>query len=110
MKLLIDENLSHSLVYILRDLFPQSVHVRDLGLKGAPDTAIWTYARERNLIILTKDEDYRRLSENFSHPPKVLWISLGNCSTAVVGELVQRLHEDITSFVDDDGRGFLALG
>ena len=109
MRLLIDENLSHNLIHILRDLFPQSVHVSDLGLRGAPDSAIWLYARDRNLIILTKDEDYRWLSEGFSHPPKVLWISLGNCSTAVVGELVQRLHEDIAAFVDDDSRGFLAL-
>lgn len=35
MKLLFDENLSHKLVRTLEDLFPDSEHVRDLGLKAA---------------------------------------------------------------------------
>ena len=34
MKLLFDENLSYKLVRLLADLFPDSVHVRDVGLKG----------------------------------------------------------------------------
>ncbi len=37
MKLLFDENLSHKLVRRLADLFPDSVHVRDAGLKAAED-------------------------------------------------------------------------
>jgi len=37
MKLLFDENLSPQLVRLLRDLFPDSVHVRDVGLKMADD-------------------------------------------------------------------------
>ena len=37
MKLLFDENLSHKLVRLLADLFPDSIHVRDVGLKAADD-------------------------------------------------------------------------
>ncbi len=37
MKLLFDENLSHKLVWLLADLFPDSIHVRDVGLKAADD-------------------------------------------------------------------------
>jgi hypothetical protein len=37
MKLLFDENLSHKLVLLLQDLFPASIHVRDVGLKAADD-------------------------------------------------------------------------
>ena len=40
MKLLFDENLSHKLVRLLVDLFPDSVHVRDVGLKSADDSAV----------------------------------------------------------------------
>ena len=34
MKLLFDENLSYKLVRLLADLFPDSVHVRDVGLES----------------------------------------------------------------------------
>ena len=34
MKLLLDQNLSHRLVAALADVFPGSVHVRDVGLAG----------------------------------------------------------------------------
>ena len=37
MKLLFDENLSPQLVRLLDDLFPDSFHVRDGGLKAALD-------------------------------------------------------------------------
>jgi predicted nuclease of predicted toxin-antitoxin system len=37
MKLLFDENLSPKLVGLLDDLYPNSVHVRDVGLKSADD-------------------------------------------------------------------------
>jgi predicted nuclease of predicted toxin-antitoxin system len=45
MKLLFDENLSHKLVRLLEDLFPDSVHVRDVGLKSADDPLVWEYAK-----------------------------------------------------------------
>ena len=41
MKLLFDENLSPKLVRRLADHFPESVHVRDAGLKAADDPPVW---------------------------------------------------------------------
>lgn len=41
MKLLFDENLSPELVRLLNDLFPNSIHVRDVGLKAADDPVVW---------------------------------------------------------------------
>lgn len=37
MKLLLDENLSFKLVRELADIYPDSAHVRHVGLVGAPD-------------------------------------------------------------------------
>lgn len=42
MKLLFDENMSPRLVAELADVFPGSVHVRDIGLDRATHAAIWT--------------------------------------------------------------------
>ncbi len=40
MKLLFDENLSYKLVRLLEDLFPNSIHVRDVDLKAADDPLV----------------------------------------------------------------------
>ena len=40
MKLLFDQNLSHRLSKLLEDIFPDSQHVRDRGLKETSDDTI----------------------------------------------------------------------
>ena len=59
MKLLFDQNLSPRLPLLLRDLYPGSVHVRELGLKDAEDAAIWDYARTHGIVIVSKDSDFQ---------------------------------------------------
>jgi predicted nuclease of predicted toxin-antitoxin system len=61
MKLLFDANLSHKLVALLADVFPESLHVRMLGLKTQVDTAIWEYARHSGFTIVTLDSDFYEL-------------------------------------------------
>jgi len=46
MKLLFDENLSPKLSIRLSDLFPGSLHVRDVGMKATIDPIVWNYAKE----------------------------------------------------------------
>jgi hypothetical protein len=41
LKLLFDQNLSHRLVDRLRDIFPDSKHVRFVGLAYADDGPVW---------------------------------------------------------------------
>lgn len=53
MKLLFDENVSHKLAGSLTAEFPGSVHVRDLGLRGADDQQIWAHARKQGFVIVS---------------------------------------------------------
>src|ERR687884_2241308 len=94
MKLLFDENLSHKLVRLLADLFPGSIHVREVGLKAADDPVVWEYAKNDGLMIVSKDSDMHQRSFLYGFPPKVAWVRLGNCSTADV-ERVLRTNFDI---------------
>ena len=109
MRLLFDENLSHQLVRLLADIFPQSLHVRDVGLKSADDPVVWQYAKENHLIIVSKDSDLHQRSFVLGHPPKLVWVRLGNCSTAEVEGLLRRRFTAITAFRDDAESSFLAL-
>ena len=109
MKLLFDENVSPRLVAALSEEFPGSVHVRDIGLARASDTAIWTYARDHGLTILSKDSDFHQASFLRGSPPKVIWIRRGNCSTADIEALLRSNRTEILAFEADEEAAFLTL-
>ncbi len=89
MKLLFDEKLSHRLVDDLRDLYADSDHVRTLGLERASDADVWNFARAQGFTIVTKDADFHERSLLKGHPPKVIWIRRGNCSTAMIANILR---------------------
>ena len=62
MKLLFDENLSPKLPNRLSDIFPNSLHVRDVGMKATINPIVWDYAKDNNLMIVSKDADMHDLS------------------------------------------------
>ncbi len=110
MKLLFDQNLSNRLVSLLEDLYPESHHVRDVGMKEADDDHIWDYAKKEGFVIVSKDSDFHQRSFVKEHPPKVIWLRMGNCSTNEIVTLL-RLHvNDIEIFQNDSETSFLALG
>jgi predicted nuclease of predicted toxin-antitoxin system len=109
MKMLFDENLSHKLVRLLEDLLPHSIHVRDVGLKAASDTEVWEYAKNNDLILVSKDADMHQRSFLFGPPPKVVWVRLGNCSTSDVERLLRENVSTINAFSDNADSSFLIL-
>lgn len=109
MKLLFDENLSPKLPNRLSDLFPNSIHVRDVGMKATIDPIVWDYAKDNDLMIVSKDSDMHDLSLLFGNPPKVIWLRLGNCSTSQVEKLLRREFGTIKLFYEDENLSLLAL-
>ena len=109
MRLLFDQNLSSHLSVALHDLYPESVHVRDVGLVNADDFSIWAYAREHGLVIVSKDSDFRQMSFTYGHPAKVLWIRRGNCATSEIESILRTNFSDLIEFHDDEIGAFLAL-
>ncbi len=109
MKLLFDENLSPKLPRLLADLYPDSVHVRDVGMKATDDPIVWDYAKDNDFMIVSKDADMHDLSLVFGNPPKVIWLRPGNCSTRQVENLLHRDFEVIKLFYKDEYVSLLAL-
>ncbi|MGB3571263.1 MAG: DUF5615 family PIN-like protein [Phormidesmis sp.] len=60
----------------MSDLFPNSLHVRDVGMKATNDPVVWNYAEDNNLMIVSEDADMHDLSLVFENPPKVIWLRL----------------------------------
>lgn len=109
-KLLFDENLAPRLVVALADLYPGSAHVLNVGLEGSSDTSIWEHAAAGGFLLVTKDEDFHRLSVLRGFPPKVVWVRLGNCSTADVTQLLRTRFQQVMAFTTDEEAAFIALG
>lgn len=109
MKLLFDENLSPALSALLADQYPGSIHARECGLARAADTAIWQHALAHGLVIVSKDEDFHHLSFLRGAPPKVIGLSLGNCSTATIIRLLRERATEIADFGAEPSAAFLPL-
>jgi predicted nuclease of predicted toxin-antitoxin system len=109
-KLLFDENLSTTLPHELRAEYPESAHVLTLGLGGTSDRVVWERAAVDGFVLVTKDQDFQRLSVLRGAPPKVIWVRLGNCATADIVRLLHFRRDQITAFVESSGTDFLALG
>jgi predicted nuclease of predicted toxin-antitoxin system len=109
MKLLFDQNLSHRLVGRLAAEYPGSRHVRDAGLAAAADPVVWAYAAAQGFVIVSKDNDFQQRAQLLGHPPKVVWVRLGNCPTAAVEVLLRSRLPDLLAFEADPAASFLAL-
>jgi len=95
MRFLIDENLPHQLGQILRI---NSLHATRLS-EQPTDTELWNYAKDNDLIILTKDTDFfDRLLLN-GPPPKVIWVRLGNIRKQQLIETLAQRWPDITRLI-----------
>ena len=101
MRLLFDHNLSPKLVRRLRDLFPGSVHVREVDLHEVDDTEVWSYAQANDLIIVSKDGDFHSLSLLNGPPSRLVWVRLGNCTTLEIERSLRRHHRDLARFSKD---------
>jgi predicted nuclease of predicted toxin-antitoxin system len=102
MKLLFHQNLSFRLCQNLADLFPESSHVRLLGLSEAGDLALWDYAKANGFAIVSQDADFAEMAVLLRPSPKVIWLRTGNQSTAEISILLRRHADLITAFGKDD--------
>lgn len=109
MKLLIDENLSPRLVELLADVFPDSRHVRDVGLKAASDPLVWEFAKSNGFAIVSKDADFRQRSLLYGAPPKVVGLLVGNCSTSRAEAILRGNAGVVRQFDEHPTAAFLEL-
>jgi predicted nuclease of predicted toxin-antitoxin system len=110
MRLLFDQHLAVSLVHRLALEFPNSAHVKSVGLLNAADETIWSYAAQHGFLIVSKDVDFLELSARLGPPPKVIRLSIGNCSTDEVEVTLRSAMRDIAGFRADESLGCLVLG
>ncbi len=109
MKLLFDQNLSPRLPLLLADIYPESVHVREVGLRDAGDGVIWQYAKDQGFAIVSKDSDFQQRSLLVGSRPKFIWLRVGNCSVRRTEDVLRTYSAAIHTFDLDDSKSHLML-
>jgi predicted nuclease of predicted toxin-antitoxin system len=88
---LVDENLPRSLAPRLRAAGFAVEDIRDLGLRGAPDTEIFQFALSRGLVLLTGDLGFGQLLRASPTCQGVILMRLPNdWPTSAVNDLIER--------------------
>ena len=109
MKLIFDQNLSNNLVRKLADLFPESTHVKALGMMQSDDGAIGAFARESEFVIVSKDSDFPQRSLVLGAPPKVVGLRVRNCPTGQIEKLLRDHSVELHPFETDPEQSLLIL-
>jgi len=108
-KLLLDENLSDRIIPRILDLFPESTHIKIVGLNHTDDSIISEWAKENGFTIVSKDTDFYHRSVIFGHPPKFVLLRVGNCPTHLIVHLLRAQHELIREFIQSETESLLVL-
>ena len=101
MSLLFDQNISFRIIQKIKEDFPNSKQVRELGLEESSDDKIWKFAKENNFTIVTFDSDFFEISNLKGHPPKIIWLRTGNTTTKNIIEILQQKKEIIIDFISN---------
>jgi predicted nuclease of predicted toxin-antitoxin system len=108
-KLLLDENISDRIVYRIIDLYPDSEHVKTLALTNTDDGIIWEYARVNGFVIVSKDSDFHQRSLLYGHPPKFVYLRVGNSPTSRIVQILRDNFGVISQFGDRALESILVL-
>lgn len=110
MKLLLDENLSDRIITRINDLYPESSHVKFLSLTNTDDALIWEYAKNNNFAIVSKDSDFHQRSLLYGHPPKFIYLRIGNSPTSRIIQILRDNFSEIANFERGEQESILILG
>ncbi len=110
MKLLLDENLSDRIITRINDLYPESSHVKFLSLTNTDDALIWEYAKNNDFAIVSKDSDFHQRSLLYGHPPKFIYLRIGNSPTSRIIQILRDNFSESANFERGEQESILILG
>jgi predicted nuclease of predicted toxin-antitoxin system len=107
-KFIIDEDMPRSTGKVLNDLGYEIKDVRDYGLRGAEDDAIFQFAQKHQSVLITGDMGF----SNILHFPigSHFGILIGHFPNEMTtGEVNHQIVEGIRGFAEGDFKGNLII-
>ncbi|NBL65294.1 hypothetical protein GV828_08810 [Flavobacterium sp. NST-5] len=99
MKLLFDQNIPFRILSKINSEFAEAQQGRNLGIENFSDVEIWKFAKVNNYTIVTFDADFFDLANLKRHPPKIIWLRLGNSKTDYLAEVLNSKSSIIKEFI-----------
>ena len=84
MKFLVDAQLPPALASWLCSMGNEADHVSDVLTLSALDADIWILAMQQSAVIVTKDRDFAIWAGARRQGPQVVWVRIGNATTAAL--------------------------
>jgi predicted nuclease of predicted toxin-antitoxin system len=78
-------------------------------MRDATDTVIWEHAKANGFAIVSKDSDFQARSLLLAHPPKFIWLRVGNCPVKTIEDLLRKQSIAIHTFDLDPNKSHLML-
>ncbi len=102
MKIVIDQNISHRLIPLVKSHFAKIEHVKTLNWLNDSDHTIFKKAKANAYdAILTLDEDFEKILMLFGVPPKIIRLRIGNASTQQIANILIKNIENIQTFINN---------
>ena len=94
-KFLLDENVPLSVLRLLRAKGHEAFRPRELGLERAKNSALAQYALDHDMIIITLDEDFLKLSSEKLKDVKVVYVKIHPRKPDVIRQLIEENISEI---------------
>ena len=101
MKLLFDQNISHRIISKIKTVYHNAYSIKEVELDDAKDKQIWDFAKANNFSIVTFDADFADLATLYGHPPKIIWLRIGNISTTDLSLFLENKYSLISEFINN---------
>jgi predicted nuclease of predicted toxin-antitoxin system len=87
----------------------ESYSLRFMGLHEAEDTDIFQKAKEANITLISKDEDFIALVQRLGIPPQLVWVTVGNLTNANLRNVFSRGFPTVLQLLEN-GADIVELG
>ena len=78
-------------------------------MREEADTRLWDYAKEHGYTIITKDKDFHQRSALLGAPPKIIHLTLRNCSVAETAAALLKHKGHVLDFLQHETKAYLIL-
>jgi predicted nuclease of predicted toxin-antitoxin system len=107
-KFLLDQNVSPALVGLLADADHLAEHVRDLGMREAPDDVVLAAARDADAVLIPSDTDFGELlARSNANEPSVILLRRQEGRRA--SEIASLIVANLQAVADDLASGAIVV-
>lgn len=103
-RFLVDNQLPAALARWIEKKGYEAEHVLSLQLERSRDDVIWERGAREGAVIVSKDEDFAKMTLVRPEPVAVVWLRIGNCRTAALLAAMERAWPTILQRLDAGDR------